>query len=259
MLMSGIFWAFVIGNLVKVVSHVNRVKEQYKIRMAEANDMLSEFSRDIPDSDKDNFSVGDPEAVSTRIRHFITEQHIKANRKMRKRNASTLEEIFPSLKLLSPELRRLARLQLMRRYLEIVPYLSSEYLSPEAQSNLAMKCIFMEFARGETYRKHPTFGRGLMIMKKGLCMASRRGSGWIETYNIDTAIGLDEILVEEDFLGRYQPTYHFVMYSLVIFIPRDAIFEVLHENKRAWSDCARWRYLMTCLVKWSRDERATLC
>ncbi|ACI64151.1 predicted protein [Thalassiosira pseudonana CCMP1335] len=62
MLMSGIFWAFVIGNLVKVVSHVNRVKEQYKIRMAEANDMLSEFSRDIPDSDKDNFSVGDPEA-----------------------------------------------------------------------------------------------------------------------------------------------------------------------------------------------------
>ena len=39
----------------------------------------------------------------------------------------------------------------------------------------------------------------------------------------------------------------FLSFSKVILIPREAIMEVLDNNKRAWKDCARWRYLLALL------------
>ncbi len=58
-------------------------------------------------------------------------------------------------------------------FLETIPYLSSKYLSPDEQAEVALQCRTLEFAAGEHFRSHPEFGRGIVIFKHGLGFTSR--------------------------------------------------------------------------------------
>jgi len=261
MLVSGSFWAFVIGNLVSIVEHMYSNRTSYKRHLDEANTLIGCFTPATVGTPNDQVDDGDGDVVATRIRRFITAQYDET---MLSRptdyTSPTLTQAFPSLDGLSLELRQLSSLHLIRKYIEMVPYLSHNYLTPEEQANLAFKCIFLEFSSGESFKKHPQYGRGIMILKKGFCLSlGTTGSHGInapvffQTFSIDNPIAVNDVLVEDSFLGNDQPLYRFVSYSLVLFIPRSAIFEVLDANKVAWKNCARWKYLQTCLLKWSRE------
>ncbi|KAL7543046.1 hypothetical protein ACHAXR_012355 [Thalassiosira sp. AJA248-18] len=262
MLCSGLFWTFVIGNIVSIAEHMKSVKLQYKRRLDDANTFIGYFSPSVgKPNEQADIGVGDADAVATRVRRFVTAQY---DRTMLNRtenfNSPTLNQVFPALDSLSLELRRLSSLHLMRKYIEMVPYLSHKYLTPEEQSDLAFKCVHLEFSRGESFIKHPQYGRGIMILRKGFCLAiGTIGSCGInapvqfEFYNRDNPIAVDDVLVEDTFLIEHQSMYRFVSYSLVVFIPRSVIYEVL--NAKAWKDCGRWKYLRACLLKWSREKK----
>jgi len=256
MLISGAFWAYAIGNIIQILDHVNSFELRYKAKMDSANSMIRCFVPSDPNKEPEA-GVGDSEMVAFRIRRFITSQYNKQSKQHLNAefNSKELEEVYPMIEHLSPELKRLSSLQLLRDILEKIPYLSSKYLSPSKQSEVAFKCVFIEFGRGETFYEHLKYGRGIIVLKKGFCVASRKSKPgqkrWYHRYN---PIGINDVLVEDNFLGRgEQRRILFYSYSLALYIPRSVVLEVV-KKPRIWKDCARWRYLRACLLKWAREK-----
>jgi len=231
MLISGIFWAFVIGHLVSIVEFINKHHVQYKIRMEEANDMLSTFS---PQSSSDGeFDIGDSRIIRRRIRRYITSQYEKSRPARNDfSNTVTLDDAYPALGTLSLELKKLSSLHLIRHYLEMVPYLSSKFLSPEEQSRIAFSSKILEFAEGEAFAKHPVYGRGIIFVTKGCCISkkSTKLRNSIGFNNCDKPIGGDDVLVEDEFMAGESYRLHFISFSQCVFIPRGVVIEILAEN-----------------------------
>ena len=257
MLVSGVFWAYAIGNIIQILDHVHSCEMFYKVKMDSANTLINSFSPIDPDREPD-YGVGDAEVLASRIRRFLTAQYNKTSRinPNSEFNSKKLEEVYPLIDHLSPELRQLTSLHLYRGVLERIPYLSSKYLSPSEQSEVAFKCVFIEFGRGETFYEHSQYGRGLVVLKKGFCMATRKSKPkekrW---YARGEPIGINDVLVDGDFLGRDEKRrLTFYSYSLALYIPRSVIMEVLKKKPGIWKDCARWHYLQACLLKWAREK-----
>ena len=164
---------------------------------------------------------------------------------------STLEDAYPTLGTLSPELKRLCILHLTHSLLETIPYLSSKYLSPEEQAKVAKQCVILEFSTGEKFCKHPELGRGALIFRKGFGVTSRKvpkkNFKWSKALK-DKPIDVEDVLVDDDFCKENQLVYHFVGYTRVLFVPRSAIINVLSSNEKAWKECGRWRYFMASFI-----------
>ena len=257
MLVSGVFWAYAIGNIIQILDHVHSREMFYKVKMDSANSLINSFSPIDPNREPD-YGVGDAEVLASRIRRFLTEQYNKTSRLSpdSEFNSKKLEEVYPLIEHLSPELRQLTSLHLHRGVLEKIPYLSSKYLSPTEQSEVAFKCVFIEFARGETFYEDIQYGRGVLLLKNGFCMATRKSKPeqkrW---YTRGEPIGINDVLVDGDFLGRDEKRrLTFYSYSLALYIPRSVIMKVLKKRPDIWKDCARWCYLQACLLKWAREK-----
>ncbi len=258
MLLCGIFWAYVIGNLVEVVTSMGNVDRVYNSRMQDANRMMRNFTaRDLPGSIANGKS-----SSKKRIRRFLTDQQhaAKKNHVLLASNACAFREEFPTLSILSPELQRLSALYLSRPLLETIPYLSSKYLSPEEQASVALQCITMEFSSTERFVEHSDFGRGLLIFRCGYGIVSRMSSTTkirclLYEDLIDHCLDVNEVLVDDDdhSFQEHRLVHHFVGYTRVLFVPRTVITSVLEKNERAWKECARWRYFAASLVLYSLD------
>jgi len=260
MLCAGIFWAYVIGSLVDVVAVSSKLQNEYVTRMDEANQLVKNFQ----DSKLPESVTGSTTGVkaSKRVRRFLTNQKEHSTKNwMDDGNSLTISEEFPTLNLLSPELRRECALHLTHAYLETVPYLSSKYLSPDDQAEIALQCRTLEFAAGEHFSSHPEFGRGILIFKQGFGFSARN---LIKKASTSTrslkghALDVNEVLVEEDYYKEKQFVYHFVNFTKVLFVPRSAIMNILEKNPVAWKECARWRYFSAALVLESLKDADTL-
>ena len=267
MLGTGLFWAFTIGNIVSIVHHMNSNNQQYIRSLDKANHLIHSFSPPAVEvEDGDAFRAGHKDRVATRIRKFVRSQYDYKMVLNRYGNSPNLEQVYPTLQGLSEELRQLASLQLMQRYLEMIPYLSSKYLSAHEQSTLAFKCRYVEFARGELYAKHPNYGRGIMIPLRGMALnmgtVGAHGSsfrrGTLQTFGIGDPFGVDDVLVEDSFFDNELPLYRFSSYALCSFIPQSAIYDAMETNKSAWKRCGRWAYLRGCLLKLARCKDASM-
>ena len=245
-----------------IVEHMNSTQNQYKQQLDAANTVIKSFSYSPTNSDYSDehaeVGVGEPGVVTKRIRRYVTQQYDRTMFNRPTGTGLTLDDVYPSLNSLSPELRRLSSLHLMRKYLEMIPYLSSKYLSPAEQSNLSFKCVHLEFSRGENFVRHPEFGRGILIPKRGMALYigeshNIHGHASMETFGIDDPIAVNQVLVEDSFFGNKLPMLRFASYSVVIFIPQTVIYELFEAKKAIWKDCARWKYLQTCLAKWAND------
>lgn len=253
MLVSGVFWAYIIGNLVEVVQTISEDKKEFANEMNDANNMLRSFTS------KELASAGNFYAKSTpcRVRRFITQNLKSRVAAPTDSNTCTLDEAFPTLKILSPELKRICALHLTQGLLETVPYLSTKYLSSEEQADLALQCVAMSFTSAERFASHPALGRGLLIFRQGMAVASREGMAdrlHCARNLKDRPIDVDEVLVDDGFCEEYRLAYYFVGFARVFFVPRSAIMSVLQKNKRAWKECARWRYFMASYVLHSFAE-----
>lgn len=228
-LVAGIIWAYVIGNLVGVVTAMEVRNELVRERIDQANTLINAFlpeeqedrgvfplfrksppttrydshhfarSQDIGktmerDDDatggsngganaakdnKDNnnntgsrhsnFSTGnlipkrrrrknrgslaERKQVAKRIRKYIYTQNER--RRSTFRFQCLIQDKYPVLKSLSPELQRTSTLMVVQQYLQKVPYLSSRYLSWHEQSLVAQQCSILEFPAEEIFRMGP--------------------------------------------------------------------------------------------------------
>ncbi|KAL7495293.1 hypothetical protein ACHAWT_006619 [Skeletonema menzelii] len=260
MLCAGIFWAYVIGSLVDVVAVSSKLQNEYVTRMDEANQLVKNFK----DSTLPESVTGSTTGVkaSKRVRRFLTNQKDHSTKNwMDEGNSLTLSEEFPTLNLLSPELRRECALHLMHSYLETVPYLSSKYLSANDRAEIALQCRTLEFAAGEHFSSHPELGRGILIFKQGFGFSSRnlttRSSRWTRALK-GHALDVNEVLIEDEYYKEKQLVYHFINFTKVLFVPRSAIMNMLEKNPVAWKECARWRYFRAALVLESLKDTGTL-
>merc|ERR1719291_1112275 len=238
--------------------------------MNEANSMLEDFTEPVLSEEvTGTIHFNTPK----RVRRYITNQRdLSSNAWEEGHNACYLTEAYPTLDILSPELKRICALHLTHSLLETVPYLSSEYLSPEEQANLALKCATLEFSSGDSFSSHPDLGRGVLIFRHGTVVINRNVPGYVggvprksarrkksesrKQESPTTTVNANEVLVEDGYCRKYQNEFHIVGYSKVLYIPRAAIYEALETNPRAWKECARWRYFAGALILKSHEVKS---
>jgi hypothetical protein len=249
MLLSGIFWAYIIGNLVGVVQSMDPVAKEYVMRMDEANKMIGDFiETELPEC---RVPGSNYEKSSKRVRRFITKQRDVATKSWSSSNAYTLIDAYLTLRILSPGLQQVCALHLTHSLLESVPYLSSKYLSPSEQAMIAMQSITMEFSTAEAFTSHPDLGRGILVFRQGMAVTSRNTGHNNFTWHkdlVDKPIDVNEVLLEDDFVRDNHLVFHFMRFTKAFFVPRSVIFAVLENNERAWKECARWRYFAGAFV-----------
>lgn len=258
MLLCGIFWAYVIGNLVEVATSMGSTHREYTSRLQRANFMMRNFTvSDLPESIT---GTVDANSSKKRIRRFLTDQEnaAKRNNMLLSSNACAFNAEYPTLSILSPELQRLSALYLSHPLLETIPYLSSKYLSAEEQASVALQCITMEFSSSERFVEHPEHGRGILVFRRGYGIVSRISAPTtirclLYEDLIDHCLDLNEVLVDDDHFKEHRLVHHFAGYSKVFFVPRNVIMAVLEKNERAWKECARWRYFAASFVLYSLD------
>eukprot|EP00956_Cyclotella_meneghiniana_P024715 scaffold50014_cov66-Cyclotella_meneghiniana.AAC.7 len=251
MLLCGFFWAYIIGALVDAVSMMGKIEREYVDSMDEANQMVKDFQVKRLPNKITGSSFSEKVKVSKRVRRFITEQRDRATTKsMSYETADTLEERYPTLTIVSPELRRMCALHLTHPFIEAVPYLSSKYLSPDEQAYVALNSLNLEFGTGETFKSHKDHGRGILISRGGFFFTVRHSQRELRMRKAKTGIPPDmfEVLVEDNLHPERQLTYHFAGFTKVFFIPRSVIMEILANNEQAWKDCARWGYAGAAMI-----------
>lgn len=238
------------SGLVEVAGGLYKKEFLKRTRLDKAREMIGDFETD--DAYKE---------LRSKILRFIHAQQIRSQMES---SIGNLYQAYPVLESLTPELQRISSFLLIRKYLETVPYLSSKFLTVEEQSELALRCAFVEFAAGEKVTPRSGInhlGVGILVMRSGIAMQSRHGSQRFSTnfFHSGKPFGLCEVLLEDELSQGAERTLYFMTFSKVVFIPRTAILTTLKLNKKAWKDCARWRYLASLMLAHkANNDRAQL-
>jgi hypothetical protein len=253
MLIAGIMWACVIGGLVGVTVAMNARSEIYRERIDQANEMIQNFDAGhvLKGNGPDVQAAQDSGDLGRRIKDYIHNQYVMSDHTA---CVSDLSQTYPVLETLSPDLQRLSALMVFKDDLETVPYLSSRFLSIEARSEVAMECVFLEFAAGEvidTEKGVGDLGRGIFVFKKGLALFQNH-------YSLPgRPCGDGEVLVEDGH-PAVEGNLYFLNFAKVVFIPRKAVLVALAKHPNAWKECARWIYFLTTLHSARRMENESL-
>jgi len=253
-LLAGILWAYIIGGLVGIVTAMNIKSEIFRGRIDEANNLISVFLEPEKEHCKKsqiNITEGDQalaekKKVARSIRRYIYTQAERPRSTCR--GVSSLKEAYPVLETLSPALQRTSSLLIVQEYLDRIPYLSSRFLSTEERARVAEQCMVMELPCGEMVRLDENFthsGRGILAQIKGLAVRSSRLQRVMPIVE-NGIFGDGTVLLEEDHPGAMTKV-HFLSFSVVAFIPRDAVLSVLSKNSIAWQH-ARWKYMASSIV-----------
>lgn len=250
MLVCGIFWAYIIGGFVSALEAMGSVQEQYQRRLNQANQMIGDFiDYDLPLPDDKHSKRS---WTSSRVKRFLTRQRDTSTITwLGDRNAPTLADRYPTLEILSPGLQSYCALHLLSPLIERIPYLSLKYLTPNEQSEVALRSVNLEFSPGEQFTQHNELGRGIIIFQQGFGIVSRNIASVASPFYRccrTSHIEVNEILVEDDYCVGHGVVYHFISFSRCLFIPRSVIMDVLSKNASSWTESARWHYFQGCLI-----------
>eukprot|EP00934_Nitzschia_sp_Nitz4_P004066 Nitzschia sp. Nitz4//scaffold185_size43419//2298//4187//NITZ4_007292-RA/size43419-processed-gene-0.78-mRNA-1//-1//CDS//3329539682//4056//frame0 len=283
-LAAGILWAYVIGGLVGVVTAMEVKGERFRERIDEANTLIEAF---LPEEGRGLFphnhkhkptkaELGtltyqqylERRKVAKRIRKYVYAQNDQFRSTARFR--SELEDKFPILETLSPQLQRSSMLMVYKMFLEKVPYLSSKFLSFEEQSLVARQCMILEFPAEEVYHmdgvvghdnhdedeREVQFGRGILIQKSGILWRSsslcKRMNPMSKGVVGDGSVLLEDSKFRDEDAGSF---VRFMTFSTILFVPRSAVLSALARNPQAWAESARWKYLAAALVQKAKDQK----
>ena len=273
-LLAGFSWAFLIGAIVSSVDAMEVRDSDFRARIDQAQQLTQAFSdnkaitryrkkkqKKMNGNRQSNFIIDDDPLFAMGLNENNAKRrimrYIHSQRRRGDGNSfqSTCVDRFPVLKTLTPQLYRTACYCLLRTELENVPYLSSRYLSVSQQGQIAEKCVFLEFAAGETFmsRQYEFPGPGIFVFESGCALAAllrngRRPLVSVVTSGIDVHIQ-DFVLLDPDFPLMPSVNFYFMTFSKVVFIPSGSIRDVMMKvNHPAWNECGRWRYLRALLL-----------
>jgi hypothetical protein len=249
MLVAGIMWAYMIGGLVGVTAAMNARGEIYRERIDQANAMIKEFDTGdmVEGSGPDMKAAEEARDLEIRIKNYIHNQHTTSNHTV---CVSDLSQTFPVLETLSPDLQRMSAFMVLKDDLETVPYLSSRFLSITARSEVAVECVFLEFAAGEVIdieRGVGDLGRGIFVIRKGIGFLRMQYSSELAELLLPSMTCGDGRVLVEDGHPVIKGYLHFMSFAKVLFIPRRAVLAALAKNPTAWKECARWKYFIAVL------------
>mmetsp|Transcript_26089 Transcript_26089/g.38591 ORF Transcript_26089/g.38591 Transcript_26089/m.38591 type:complete len:685 (-) Transcript_26089:203-2257(-) len=254
-LIAGISWAYVIGGLIGVASGFNERNEEFGKRSDQANTLIRDFNvvnEVMNDDDSPHETTIEAKEVSDRIRNYIYQQYRTSSHTG---YVHHLEEVYPTMSTLPPDLQKQAGVLLLRGNLDYVNYLSAYYMSYEEQGDIIMKCSLCEFPAGEIVdlqgRPDGT-GRGIYLMQSGCAyyVVGSNARGGKQSRRLLTGgalVGAGSALLEDGHKDLEGSRLFFLTYSKVLFIPRDAINDALKKNLEAWKGSARWVYAKTVL------------
>ena len=268
-LLAGVAWAYFVGSLVGVAAGFNAEEESFNQRADEANALIRFFNKPtfgksrnatltgINDHDMHMSIVGsfdqptslNEAMVAKRIRQFIFEQY-----KVSPASSSIngMEDIFPILSTLPPELQKMSAVLVLQKDLEVVPYLSSKFLSMEEQCRVALSCKLLEFSPDEVVKLNEfELGRGVFVLKSGCAFVVRNNhdnplKDRFQLLTAGSAFGTGKVLIDEGHPAS-KGLLKFLTMGAVVFIPISTISAILEKNKNAWKNCARWKYVATML------------
>lgn len=248
-LIAGVCWSYVIGGLIGIVRGMSERNQEFGSRSDDAIDLFRAFRKDneIYDDGTQQAVISCNE-VTMRIRSYIHQQY-KHSKNIG--CISSLNDNYPILKTLPPDLQRQASLLILRGDLDYISYLSSYYLSVEEQGRLAMQCMLLEFPAGERVDSlvgPQNLGRGIYLVHSGSAfLTSKRAKKKVRhtLLTVGSLIGVGRVLMEDDHKDIDGMSMFFLTYSKVLFIPRAAVLEALNEE--SWKGSARWIYARATL------------
>eukprot|EP00590_Aulacoseira_subarctica_P006605 CAMPEP_0172435352 /NCGR_PEP_ID=MMETSP1064-20121228/71131_1 /TAXON_ID=202472 /ORGANISM="Aulacoseira subarctica , Strain CCAP 1002/5" /LENGTH=473 /DNA_ID=CAMNT_0013183655 /DNA_START=590 /DNA_END=2008 /DNA_ORIENTATION=- len=237
MLMSGICWAYIIGGLVGIAAGLGKRDDIYGTRLDQAGELIKDFVAKGNESDNTYDSL--KLECSKSIHSYI---HTQTDRSQQTASISTLIEAYPVLDSLPPELQRISCLLVTRKYLEVIPYLSSKYLTVEEQSGVAVQCAFVDFPSRECVRPVQSVGRlgaGALVVVSGLAGFFNEKRKMYSFIGSGMPFGENDILLDNE-SNDAGNELRFLTFSRAVFIPKKAILDALKGSKAAWKGCARW-------------------
>eukprot|EP00591_Stephanopyxis_turris_P012656 CAMPEP_0195511514 /NCGR_PEP_ID=MMETSP0794_2-20130614/3800_1 /TAXON_ID=515487 /ORGANISM="Stephanopyxis turris, Strain CCMP 815" /LENGTH=466 /DNA_ID=CAMNT_0040639119 /DNA_START=206 /DNA_END=1603 /DNA_ORIENTATION=- len=240
MLLSGIMWSYVIGGLVGVAAAMEMNADVHRKRVDDANDLINNFIDDSDDEGDDHCNFL-KKSVAKRIKKYVHVQNVLSPNLPNNVCDTSLRQCYPVLETLTPGLELVSSLLVTKKYLDIVPYLSSDVLSFEEQSLLAMECIFLEFSSGEKIKMEESlkdYGRGIFVIRSGSALACRFSSKSNRTkpsvlLTLGMSFGEDMVLVEDGH-DATKGVLSCLTFMRIIFIPRGAVLACLERNPHAW-------------------------
>jgi hypothetical protein len=245
------------GGLVGVAAGLAREGEIYGNRLDQASELIKDFYSEDEDHQSDDIYKSLKVECSRRIRSYI---HIQKSRSQNHASVSTMFETYPVIASLTPDLQLKSCLIVMRGHLNVVPYLSSKYLTMEEQSEVAMQCAFIDFAAGERVIPRKSVGNmgpGVLVMVSGIAIhCSNSISKKSRVVTCGMTFGENSVLLEDKLLSPMEEELKFFTFSRVAFIPRRAILNALN-SENAWKNCGRWRYLMAIMISQTRSQLHT--
>ena len=243
MLLSGVLWALIIGSFLNIVVHMMAQKVPLS-KLHDANTLIEKFGKyDIKQPSESDKHLR--EDITSRIKRYILDQ--RERRYLFGRCTSTIGDEYAIYNSLSVELQQLSSYLILKPFIEMVPYLSSKYLSIKEQSFVASNCQFHCFSAGDVVSfgsQCSNYKRGIFIILEGVGFQKSHSKKDENTKLLimEKMFGLEDVLIERTDC-TYMTRIIFSTFTKMLFIPREIVLEVLETNIMAWKQCARWKYL----------------
>ena len=195
--------------------------------------------------------------LAKRIRRYI---YMQNERPSNMRYVSSMEDYYPVLGSLPPDLQRASVLMVVQDQLNRVPYLSSRFLSKDEQSRVAQQCIILEFPLEDRMFLLEDgvgdYGRGILVQQSGLLWRTANNLCTFRPILSGGVVGEGSVLLDDEYVDEWKsgPTVTSLSFVTAVFIPRDAVLLALERNPRAWTECARWYYLGAEIIRRARQE-----
>mmetsp|Transcript_10143 Transcript_10143/g.28690 ORF Transcript_10143/g.28690 Transcript_10143/m.28690 type:complete len:720 (-) Transcript_10143:98-2257(-) len=246
-LLSGLLWAWVIGQTINLVEEMNRNKIEFRSRLVELNQLEHHFADE------------QSRAVANESRQFLYRQNRGA---MGTHDGMKITSIAPVLDQLPPRLRNRICLALIRRDLQLTNYLRHSTIDIHTLAGVASLCEIQHFNTGEVMciEREATERRCLYVLRTGVLAMTRAGEGSLRRHGFyDFTVYCNKGILLHDLvlLPRRSSaipdliSIGFLTYTEMVAVPRQAIRALFQVHPEAWRDSGRWCALRASLTAWA--------
>ncbi|CAK9005762.1 Potassium voltage-gated channel subfamily H member 1 (Ether-a-go-go potassium channel 1) (EAG channel 1) (EAG1) (r-eag) (Voltage-gated potassium channel subunit Kv10.1), partial [Durusdinium trenchii] len=234
MLLSGLFWSFVLGTIIATLDEMRRPSLDFRLRLTQLNTVI------------DHFQVGQlTSGVAAEARLFLHKQNVRS---IGVTDSVKIGEVAPVLDLLPPRLRNKCCLSLVQHDMGQSTYFRHPSIDVNTLGGIAARCEIHQFNVGEVMyveRGAKSSKRGLFIVRMGVVAVTStedvKGRG-LKIYAGKGVIMDDYVSLPDDSpLLPEVVQLGFWTYTELLFVPRNVICGLFRLHPDVWHAVGRWR------------------